>query len=51
MAIITNERRNISNYVEVGDIASDIKKKLKTMPGSNYFADRRGDVPRDEPAV
>ena len=41
LAIVTNERREINNYVEVGDIASDVKKKLKTMPGSNYFADRR----------
>ncbi len=41
LAIVTNEKREINNYVEVGDIASDIKKKLKTMPGSNYFADRR----------
>jgi diguanylate cyclase (GGDEF)-like protein len=45
MAIVTNERREINNYVEVGDIASDVKKKLKTMPGSNYFADRRSDAP------
>jgi len=44
MAIVTNERREINNYVEVGDIASDVKKKLKTMPGSNYFADRRSDA-------
>lgn len=43
LAIVTNERREISNYIEVGDIASDVKKKLKTMPGSNYFADRRAD--------
>lgn len=43
LAIVTNERREINNYVEVGDIASDVKKKLKTMPGSNYFADRRAD--------
>jgi len=46
LAIITNERREISSYVEVGDIASDVKKKLKTMPGSNYFADRRYDSPQ-----
>jgi diguanylate cyclase (GGDEF)-like protein len=45
MAVVTNERRMISNYVEVGDIAADLKKKLKTMPGSNWFADRRGDSP------
>ena len=41
LAIVTNEKREINNYVEVGDIASDVKKKLKTMPGSNYFFDRR----------
>jgi diguanylate cyclase (GGDEF)-like protein len=45
MAVVTNERRGISNYVEVGDIAADLKKKLKTMPGSNWFVDRRGDAP------
>jgi diguanylate cyclase (GGDEF)-like protein len=44
MAVVTNERRVISNCVEVGDIAADLKKKLKTMPGSNWFADRRGDL-------
>ncbi|MDR1029188.1 MAG: response regulator [Clostridiales Family XIII bacterium] len=44
LAIITNERREINSYVEVGDIASDVKKKLKTMPGSNYFTDRRRDA-------
>jgi hypothetical protein len=46
LAIITNERREINSYVEVGDIASDVKKKLKTMPGSNYFTDRRKDASR-----
>jgi diguanylate cyclase (GGDEF)-like protein len=45
LAIVANERREINSYVEVGDIASDVKKKLKTMPGSNYFADRRSDAP------
>jgi diguanylate cyclase (GGDEF)-like protein len=45
LAIVTNERREINSYVEVGDIASELKKKLKTMPGSNYFMDRRSDPP------
>jgi diguanylate cyclase (GGDEF)-like protein len=44
LAIVTNEKREINSYVEVGDIASDIKKKLKTMPGSNCFVDRRTDA-------
>ncbi|MDR3072362.1 MAG: response regulator [Clostridiales Family XIII bacterium] len=48
LAVITNERREINTYVEVGDIASDLKKKLKTMPGSNYFIDRRTDAPSGE---
>lgn len=43
LAIVTNEKREINSYVEVGDIASDVKKKLKAMPGSNFFADRRSD--------
>ncbi|MDR0886553.1 MAG: response regulator [Clostridiales Family XIII bacterium] len=44
LAIVTNENREIRTFVEVGDIASDVKKKLKTMPGSNYFKDRRSDA-------
>jgi len=43
LAIITNERRELNSAVEIGDIAADVKKKLKTMPGSNYFLDRRTD--------
>jgi diguanylate cyclase (GGDEF)-like protein len=46
LAVVTNERREINGYVEVGDISADLKKKLKTMPGSNYFIDRRSDAPR-----
>ena len=43
LAIVTNERREINSAVEIGDIAADVKKKLKTMAGSNYFVDRRTD--------
>ena len=43
LAIVTNEHRELNNAVEVGDIAAEVKKKLKTMPGSNYFIDRRTD--------
>ncbi|MDR0876307.1 MAG: response regulator [Clostridiales Family XIII bacterium] len=43
LAVITNERREINTAVEVGDIAAEVKKKLKTMAGSNYFIDRRTD--------
>jgi len=43
LAIVTNERRELSSAVEIGDIAAEVKKKLKTMVGSNYFIDRRTD--------
>jgi len=43
LAIVTNERRELNSAVEIGDIAADVKKKLKTMAGSNYFIDRRTD--------
>ncbi|MDR3363398.1 MAG: response regulator [Clostridiales Family XIII bacterium] len=43
LAIVTNERRELNSAVEVGDIAAEVKKKLKTMAGSNYFLDRRTD--------
>ena len=43
LAIVSNEQREIGSYVEVGDIAADVKKKLKSMPGSNYYADQRTD--------
>ena len=43
LAIVTNERRELNNAIEVGDIAAEVKIKLKTMPGSNYFIDRRTD--------
>ena len=43
LAIVTNEHRELNSAVEVGDIAAEVKKKLKTMAGSNYFIDRRTD--------
>ena len=41
LAIVTNERRELSNAIEIGDIGAEVSKKLKTMAGSNYFVDRR----------
>jgi len=43
LAIVSNERRELNTPIEVGDIAAEVKKKLKTMTGSNWFADRRTD--------
>jgi len=41
IAIISNEHLNITNYLEIGDRASEIKKAVKKMKGSNYLKDRR----------
>jgi len=43
LALVTNEKRELSSAVEIGDIAAEVKKKLKTMAGSNFFIDRRTD--------
>jgi len=51
LAIVTNERRELNNTVEIGDIAAEVKKKLKTMAGSNYFIDRRADPPMESGRV
>jgi diguanylate cyclase (GGDEF)-like protein len=49
LAIVTNERRELHSHIEIGEIAAEVKKKLKTMPGSNFFVDRRSDqTPRTE---
>lgn len=41
IAIISNDHLNISNYLEIGDRASEIKKTVKKLQGSNYLKDRR----------
>jgi len=47
IAIATTEKRDLSHYAKVVDIASEIKRHLKTLPerkGSIYLIDRRGDA-------
>jgi diguanylate cyclase (GGDEF)-like protein len=53
LAVVTNERRELNSAVEIGDIAAEVKIKLKTMAGSNYFVDRRTDehIPFEAPDV
>jgi diguanylate cyclase (GGDEF)-like protein len=42
IAIVTNERRPIKHIGEVSAIAAEVKKLVKSMPGSNYHRDLRG---------
>ena len=41
IAIVNNKLREIRNIIELTEIASEIKKHLKTMPGSKYLVNRR----------
>lgn len=41
LAIITNEKRKIENHVQVTEIAAELKKKAKALPGSNSVRDSR----------
>jgi diguanylate cyclase (GGDEF)-like protein len=45
IAVATNQRRDLDNYLIISDIAAELKKKLKRMQGSNYCIDRRTDAP------
>ena len=41
IAIVSNEKRDISNHLEVSDIAAGLKKHVKNIEGSVYLKDRR----------
>ncbi len=41
IAVIDNCDRRFANYLEIGEIAAQLKSKAKAMPGSVYLTDRR----------
>lgn len=42
LAVVTNEKRKFATHLEVAEIAAEVKKKVKKLPGSAYLKDRRG---------
>ncbi|GAE89454.1 GGDEF domain-containing protein [Acetivibrio straminisolvens] len=40
-AIVTNEVRELISHIQISEIAAELKKKAKSMPGSSYVKDRR----------
>ncbi len=40
-ALVTNEKRRLNNHVQVGEIAAELKKAAKKMPGSVLIVDNR----------
>lgn len=41
LAIVTNEARELVSHIQIAEIAAELKKKAKSMPGSTYVKDRR----------
>lgn len=44
IAVVSNENNKLSNVGQISQIASEVKKMLKSKPGSNFWIDRRGAV-------
>ena len=41
IAVVTNEYRKFQNELQISEVAAELKRKLKTMAGSNFLKDRR----------
>ncbi|MDQ2085395.1 response regulator [Herbivorax sp. ANBcel31] len=41
LSVVTNEERELISHVQIAEIAAELKKKAKSMPGSVYVKDRR----------
>lgn len=43
IAVITNERRNLTSIGHISRLASEVKKIVKARPGNQYYIDQRSD--------
>lgn len=41
IAVVTNSKREFTNYLQFGEIAAEVKKRAKSIPGSVCVIDRR----------
>ncbi len=41
VAVVTNERRIFDNYLQISEVATELRDYLRRLPGSNYYFDRR----------
>ncbi len=48
IGVVTNERRHFSHPSQVSELATEMKSYAKSLPGSVFTIDRRGDVAADE---
>jgi len=45
IGVVTNERRKFSHAAQVSELVTEMKSYAKTLPGSVFTIDRRGDIP------
>ena len=48
IGVVTNERRKFSHAAQVSELATEMKSYAKTLPGSVFTIDRRGDLSSPE---
>ena len=41
IAVVTNSKREFTNYLQFGEVAAEVKKRAKSIPGSICVVDRR----------
>lgn len=41
LAVVINESGKYENYLQIAEAAAEVKKHVKSLPGSNYMKDRR----------
>jgi hypothetical protein len=51
IAVVTNEQRALTNHIETGEIAAEIKAYAKTLPGSKMVVDRRSRARADDESL
>jgi GGDEF domain-containing protein len=44
IAVVTNVKRKFENHIQYGEVAAEMKEHAKTVAGSNFMVDQRGDA-------
>ena len=46
IAVVTNVKRKFKNHIQYGEVAAEMKEHAKTVAGSTFMVDQRGDEKR-----
>ncbi len=47
IAVVTNQTRKFSNYIQIGELSAELKEYAKSIPGSVYVVDQRRRISED----